>query len=102
MVENCTHYSPLNTKGQWEFGVEVDKYKVGQSLIPSLTTMDFIDIFFDEYEELSNMKSAQVLKHIKTWEDYQKYRKDIIVALKLSSNKVQKKPEVIHSVNDWI
>lgn len=101
LVENCTHYSPLNVKGQWEFGADVDKYKVGQSLIPSLTTMDFIDIFFNEYEELANMKSAQVLTHIKTWEDYQKYRKDIIVALKLSSNKVQKKPEVIYSVDDW-
>lgn len=95
LVENCTHYNPQNLLAespQWEFGVDIDKYKVGQSLIPSLTTLDFIDIFFKEYEDLSSMTMAQGLKNIKTWDDYVYNRSDIMKLLRLSSNKVNVKP----------
>lgn len=98
LVENCTHYSPENLaseKPQWEFGRDIEKYKIGQSLIPSLTTMDFIDIFFREYDELVDMAEAKGLKEVKTWEDYIRFRKHLIAGLSLSGNRVATKKTII-------
>jgi hypothetical protein len=102
MIEGCTHYSTANVKNQWEFGKDEDKYKVGQSLLPALTSFDFIEQFFEDVEKLyaRYSKLGHLNTQINTLEDYMHYRKDIIHLLKLKSNKVSKRVEK-PTVDDW-
>lgn len=103
LVENCTHYSPYNVKKQWEFGVDEEKYKVGQSLLPALSAFDFIEDFFKQVDVLTKKyqsKMSFLNENLLTLDDYRKYRRDLMTMFGLKSNKVQVKKER-PTVSEW-
>lgn len=103
LVEGCTHYSPYNTKKQWEFGRDEEKYKIGQSLIPALTTFDWIEYFFKQLEDLKTQylpKMTKMNEVINTVEDYTNHRTQLRDFFKLTSNKVRSDEE-ISNTDEW-
>jgi len=89
LIENSTYYSKLNEKNIWMYRNKDNE------LSQTLAHLIWLFVPFKKIEEIMNtLKIRQetpqkILKDIKTYDDYLYYRKHIVNAYKLKSNKVQ-------------